>query len=179
MVEEDTSDRHTNCGCCCSADGHTVEDCEISLITSIPLSWRRPSTGPYQLVIKPIGVTTDWNLIALTFLWPLYNMRWSFLGLQIGRSVPSMNPQQFYNGDTPAWILSAKSWRLTSASHRWFIHKVHDMITIKTKFWRRSSESTDHVQISAWIGKSFKEYRKRLDSIDTGSIVGNKYLWNF
>ena len=35
------------------------------------------------------------------------------------------------------------------------IYKVYDMIIHKTKFWHRFSESTDHIRIPAWIGKSF------------------------
>ena len=133
-------------------------------LPSTPLSWCQPFTGPYKLAIKPFEATIDWKLIMLAFFWLLYSMRLSFLGLQMGRTVPSMNPQQLSKGDLLAWIVSAKSWRLTSASHYWFIHKVHDMITVKTKFWRRSFESTDHVRISAWIGKSFQECIKRFVS---------------
>ena len=105
--------------------GYTVSPCKQKRSwnkpepQSIPLPWRQVSTGPYKLVIKQFGATTEWNLVAWTFLWPLYSIRWSFLGLYIGQTVLSMNPQQLSNGDPLAWIVLAKSWRLTSDSLSW------------------------------------------------------------
>ena len=122
--------------------------------------WWRSWNKPYKIAIKPIRVTTNWNLIAWTVLWPLYSMHWSFLGLQVRRTVPSMNPQQLSNDDPLAWIVSAKveDWQAQATLEQMSpsaTHKVYDMITDKTKFWHKYSESTDHVRMSAWIGKSF------------------------
>ena len=98
----------------CLAHEHTAEDREISLIhqhTAVMAS------TPYcAMQVKSFGAKTDWNLIAMTFLWSLHSTR-----VLIGRTVPSMNLQQLSNGNPVAWILLEKSWRLTGASHCWLI----------------------------------------------------------
>ena len=54
-------------------------------------------TGPYRLAINPLGRDNDWNLMAWTLLCPLYITLCFLSGLQIGRTVPSINPKQFLN----------------------------------------------------------------------------------
>ena len=71
---------------------------KISLSLNMPASCRQPYIGPNQLAIIPFGATTLWNFNAWDLLWPLNTSLWFCWGQQIGRTVPSMKPQQLSNG---------------------------------------------------------------------------------
>ena len=74
-------------------------------------SWKRLAfynlpTGPFRFPIKPLGKETLWNFRACTLLCPLYRILWCSPGLDIGLTVPSINPKQFGNGAPLAVIAS-------------------------------------------------------------------------
>ena len=77
-------------------------------------------TGPYRLAINPLGRDNDWNLMAWTLLCPLYITICFLSGLQIGRTVPSINPKQFLNAAPLSATASAYLWRLWGFNRNWF-----------------------------------------------------------
>ena len=87
----------------------------------MPLSCRFPSTGPNKFAMRLLGATTDWNLIQLYRLWPLYNNLWFCPGRHTGLVVPYTNPQQLSSGASLVCITSANNSRFLQDNQFWFI----------------------------------------------------------
>ena len=85
--------------------------------------------GNINFAIIPLGVTTDWSLKACTLLCPLYTTLCISYGLKIGRTVPSIKPQQLCRGATFAWILSS---HVCMFSHR-NVNAVHELFRNSNK----------------------------------------------
>ena len=77
---------------CCSRSGSSPES------QSKKHSWYLPSRRSFRLATIPSGQTTDGKFSAWIRLCALYKSCCPANGLQIGRTVPSMNPKMFFNG---------------------------------------------------------------------------------
>ena len=106
-------------------------------MASIPLSWRFPSIDPWRFATKPFGATTDWNFIACTFLCPFYKIFWLSLGLEIGRTVPSTNPQQLLKAAPFWWMVFQNPCKHCGDNHGWFklLNKWFQFSYIKFVIW--------------------------------------------
>lgn len=72
--------------------------------------------GPLILTLQAFNYHV---FIESTCLWPLYIDLWSFSDLHIGRTIPSINPQQF-SRRAPDWrIASAYFTKFTGESNSW------------------------------------------------------------
>ena len=137
----------------------------ISVMTSMLLSWRLPSTGPNRLAIIPFGVVIDWYFnpcsrlcllkVTLWFLnWACYTsqcainktpdmvkrsallIKWICKRHEILRSKPL--------------LISAHQFESTSR-----VKPVDGFITYHTQLRYRSRKSMHHVRISKWKSKPF------------------------
>jgi hypothetical protein len=64
----------------------------------------------------PFGNAKDWNFSAWILLWPLYTILWFLSGLEIGLTVPSIKPKQFWRGEPLSeidWAYVSKAWRFS------------------------------------------------------------------
>ena len=69
-------------------------------------------TGPYMCAIIPVGNVTDWNLRAWT--------RWFSPGLQMGLTVPSINPKQLSSAAPLFLVASAYICSFGGSNSSWF-----------------------------------------------------------
>ena len=89
-------------------------------ILNIEALWHFPSTGPYKFATIPFGVVIDWYFRARCLLRLLQTILCWILGHNIGRTVPSMKPQVWFNAPPLASIASANITRVSAESHGWF-----------------------------------------------------------
>ena len=71
-----------------------------------------------MLPMRPFGSAMDWNLMPWTLLWPLCITLCRSPGLEIGLTVPSMNPKQLSKAApfaeiASAYICSAAGFRMS------------------------------------------------------------------